>query len=105
MQDKVKEGAPYEIRLAHPVPVIWVYLTGWSNGDGAANFRDDVYGLDTVGDAIASAARQAAPRARRVDRAPLVVSRPRWPPRGPTLPPRPPSPPRRCRRRRSRGAG
>ena len=42
-----------------PVPVIWVYLTGWSNGDGAANFRDDVYGLDTVGDAIASAASEA----------------------------------------------
>ena len=41
--------------------MIWVYLTGWSNGDGPANFRDDVYGLDTVGDAIASAA--AAPGA------------------------------------------
>ena len=53
MGDKVKEGAPYEIRLAHPVPVIWVYLTGWSNGDGPANFRDDVYGMDTVGDAVA----------------------------------------------------
>ena len=54
MQDKVKEGAPYEIRLRKPVPVIWVYLTGWSNGDGPANFRDDVYGLDTVGVAQAS---------------------------------------------------
>jgi murein L,D-transpeptidase YcbB/YkuD len=53
MQDKVKEAAPYEIRLAHPVPVIWVYLTGWSNGDGPANFRDDVYARDTVGDAVA----------------------------------------------------
>jgi murein L,D-transpeptidase YcbB/YkuD len=36
--------------------VIWVYLTGWSNGDGPVNFRDDVYGIDTVGDATASAA-------------------------------------------------
>ena len=51
---KVKEGAPYDIRLAAPVPVIWVYLTGWSNGDGPANFRDDVYSLDTVGEAQAS---------------------------------------------------
>ncbi len=59
MQAKVTEGAPYEIRLAHAVPVIWVYLTGWSNGEGVANFRDDVYGLDTVGDAIASAVESA----------------------------------------------
>jgi murein L,D-transpeptidase YcbB/YkuD len=56
MQDKVKEAAPFEIRLSHPVPVIWVYLTGWSNGDGPANFRDDVYGLDTVGEAVSNAA-------------------------------------------------
>ncbi len=54
MQDRVKEGAPFDIRLLKPVPVIWVYLTGWSNGDGPANFRDDVYGLDTVGVAQAS---------------------------------------------------
>jgi murein L,D-transpeptidase YcbB/YkuD len=55
MQEKVKERAPYDIRLARAVPVIWVYMTGWSNGDGPANFRDDVYGLDTVGEAQASA--------------------------------------------------
>ena len=59
MQAKVKEGAPFDIRLVKAVPVIWVYLTGWSNGDGPANFRDDVYGLDAVGDAQASA--QPAP--------------------------------------------
>jgi murein L,D-transpeptidase YcbB/YkuD len=59
MQAKVKEGALFDIRLEKPVPVIWVYLTGWSNGDGPANFRDDVYGIDTVGDAQASA--QPAP--------------------------------------------
>jgi murein L,D-transpeptidase YcbB/YkuD len=35
--------------------VIWVYLTGWSNDDGSANFRDDVYNIDTVGEAQASA--------------------------------------------------
>jgi murein L,D-transpeptidase YcbB/YkuD len=54
MLAKVKEGAPFDIRLIKPVPVIWVYLTGWSNGDGPANFRDDVYGHDTVGVAQAS---------------------------------------------------
>jgi murein L,D-transpeptidase YcbB/YkuD len=41
------------------VPVIWVYLTGWSNGEGPANFRDDVYNVDNVGEAQVSA--QAAP--------------------------------------------
>ncbi len=57
MEEKVKQGAPLDIRLPKPVPVIWVYLTGWSNGDGPANFRDDVYGLDTVG--VAQAAPQS----------------------------------------------
>jgi murein L,D-transpeptidase YcbB/YkuD len=55
MQERVKERSPYDIRLARPTPVVWVYLTGWSNGSGPANFRDDVYGLDTVGEAQANA--------------------------------------------------
>jgi murein L,D-transpeptidase YcbB/YkuD len=55
LEGKIKEGAPYDIKLAKPVPVIWVYLTGWSNGDGPAQFREDVYGIDTVGEAQASA--------------------------------------------------
>jgi murein L,D-transpeptidase YcbB/YkuD len=59
MQAKIKEGAPYDIKLAKAVPVIWVYLTGWSNGDGPAEFRDDVYAVDTVGQAQASM--QSAP--------------------------------------------
>ena len=42
-------------RLAKAVPVAWVYLTGWANGDGVANFRDDVYGIDTVGAAATEA--------------------------------------------------
>jgi L,D-transpeptidase YcbB len=59
LEAKIKEGAPYDIKLAKAVPVIWVYLTGWSNGDGPAEFRDDVYGVDTVGEAQKSA--QATP--------------------------------------------
>jgi L,D-transpeptidase YcbB len=59
MQAKIKEGAPYSINLTKAVPVIWVYLTGWSNGEGPANFRDDVYNVDSVGGAQVSA--QAAP--------------------------------------------
>jgi murein L,D-transpeptidase YcbB/YkuD len=59
LQAKIKEGARYDINLVKAVPVIWVYLTGWSNGDGPANFRDDVYNIDNVGEAQVSA--QAAP--------------------------------------------
>ena len=59
LQGKIKEGARYDINLVKAVPVIWVYLTGWSNGDGPANFRDDVYNVDNVGEAQVSA--QAAP--------------------------------------------
>jgi murein L,D-transpeptidase YcbB/YkuD len=55
LQDKIKEGAPYNINLTKAVPVILVYLTGWSNGDGPANFRDDVYNIDNVGEAQVSA--------------------------------------------------
>ena len=43
---EMKTGAREDIRLDQPVPVIWVYLTGWANAGGAANFRDDVYGID-----------------------------------------------------------
>ncbi len=34
------------VRLAHPIPVAWVYLTGWASPDGTIHFRNDVYGLD-----------------------------------------------------------
>ena len=56
---RIKEGGAYDIKLAKAVPVIWVYLTGWSNGDGPANFRNDVYNIDNVGEPQVSA--QAAP--------------------------------------------
>jgi murein L,D-transpeptidase YcbB/YkuD len=63
LEAKVKEGAREDIKLARPVPVIWVYLTGWSNRDGVANFRDDVYGVDAGGEATASAQNAAPPAA------------------------------------------
>jgi L,D-transpeptidase YcbB len=57
---KIKDGAREDIKLAKIVPVIWVYLTGWANGDGMVSFRDDVYGIDTIGEATATAAPTAA---------------------------------------------
>jgi murein L,D-transpeptidase YcbB/YkuD len=38
--------ARQDIRLNKPVPVAWVYLTGYATPDGMVHFRDDVYGLD-----------------------------------------------------------
>ena len=40
-------GARQDFRLEKPVPVAWVYLTGYATADGIVHFRDDVYGLDT----------------------------------------------------------
>jgi murein L,D-transpeptidase YcbB/YkuD len=56
LQVEIKTGAREELKLTHPTPVIWVYLTGWASADGAANFRNDVYGLDAAADASAGAA-------------------------------------------------
>ncbi|WP_207388354.1 L,D-transpeptidase family protein [Lichenihabitans psoromatis] len=49
IEARIADGQHEEVRLKQAVPVSWVYLTGWANGDGVANFRDDVYGIDTVG--------------------------------------------------------
>lgn len=42
----IASTARQDIRLEKPVPVAWVYLTGYATADGAVHFRDDVYGLD-----------------------------------------------------------
>jgi len=42
----IASTARQDIRLDKPVPVAWIYLTGYATADGTAHFRDDVYGLD-----------------------------------------------------------
>ena len=39
----------YQLNVARPPQVRFMYLTGWANGDGAVNFRPDIYGLDGTG--------------------------------------------------------
>lgn len=46
---KIASGEREEVKLAHAVPVVWVYMTGWASADGTVHFRDDVYHLDEVG--------------------------------------------------------
>lgn len=43
----IEAGLRTEIRLKRQVPVAWVYLTGYADGDGHMQFREDIYGLDT----------------------------------------------------------
>ncbi|MGO8739989.1 L,D-transpeptidase family protein [Rhodoblastus sp.] len=49
IQDRIASGAREDIKLSKPVPVVWVYMTGWASADGMVHFRDDVYNIDTVG--------------------------------------------------------
>ena len=46
LRSETESGRTEKIRLAHPAPVVWVYLTGWAEPDDMARFRSDIYGLD-----------------------------------------------------------
>jgi len=43
------------VKLVHPVPLYWVYITAWATADGVVQFRDDIYGRDGLG-AVANTA-------------------------------------------------
>ena len=49
IQQRIASGVREDIKLPQPVPVVWVYMTGWASADGMVHFRDDVYNIDTVG--------------------------------------------------------
>ena len=49
LQAKVATNDRVELKLARPIPVIWVYMTGWASSDGTVHFRDDVYDVDKIG--------------------------------------------------------
>jgi murein L,D-transpeptidase YcbB/YkuD len=44
----IATGQRTDIRIAHPVPVAWVYLTAWGMRDGTVQFRPDIYHHDDV---------------------------------------------------------
>ncbi|WP_244441331.1 MULTISPECIES: L,D-transpeptidase family protein [Methylosinus] len=48
---KIAGGERQDVALPKPVPVVWVYMTGWASADGTVHFRNDVYGVDAVGEA------------------------------------------------------
>jgi murein L,D-transpeptidase YcbB/YkuD len=43
---EVATGKRTTVKLARPIPVAWIYLTGWASPDGTINFRNDIYNLD-----------------------------------------------------------
>ncbi|PZU85436.1 MAG: murein L,D-transpeptidase [Chelatococcus sp.] len=47
IEAEIEKGERKNIALKKPVPVAWVYLTGWQGADGMVQFREDIYGLDT----------------------------------------------------------
>lgn len=48
----IKSGAREDVRLAHPVPLYWVYITAWATSDGVVQFRDDIYGRDGLSGSV-----------------------------------------------------
>jgi murein L,D-transpeptidase YcbB/YkuD len=42
----IKSGELKTARLTNPVPLHWVYVTGWATSDGIVQFREDIYGRD-----------------------------------------------------------
>jgi hypothetical protein len=59
----IADGERRDIKLIKPVPVTFVYLTGYATPDGKAHFRDDIYNLDTPPPAPEPAATGAIPPA------------------------------------------
>ena len=46
-----------DVRVAHNIPVAWIYLTGWASRDGTMHFRNDIYRQDEpAGTAMVTAA-------------------------------------------------
>src|SRR5437588_1510793 len=39
----IKAGERKDAKVARPVPLYWVYITGWATPDGVVQFRDDIY--------------------------------------------------------------
>ncbi len=42
----IKSGEQKNAQLTKPVPLYWVYITGWATPDGVVQFREDIYGKD-----------------------------------------------------------
>jgi len=46
MDEVIRSRVNTPIELKNPVPLHFVYVTAWATGDGAVQFRDDIYHMD-----------------------------------------------------------
>jgi murein L,D-transpeptidase YcbB/YkuD len=44
----MKAGTEKQVKITTPVPIHLTYFTAWRDAKGGLNFRDDVYGYDSV---------------------------------------------------------
>jgi murein L,D-transpeptidase YcbB/YkuD len=49
IEQAIKSGDQVNVSLTKPIPLHWVYVTGWSASDGIVQFRDDIYSRDGLG--------------------------------------------------------
>ena len=54
IEQVVSSGELKTARLATPIPLHWVYITGWATSDGIVQFREDIYGRDGLSPAQAA---------------------------------------------------
>lgn len=53
----IRSGERKDAKLTRSVPLYWVYVTAWASQDGVVQFREDIYGRDGIGGAIATTTR------------------------------------------------
>jgi len=46
IEDVIRSGARSDAKLKPPVPLHWIYVTGWAAADGVVQFREDIYNRD-----------------------------------------------------------
>ena len=49
IEQAITSGDQVNVNLTKPIPLHWVYVTGWSASDGIVQFRDDIYSRDGLG--------------------------------------------------------
>jgi murein L,D-transpeptidase YcbB/YkuD len=62
LEAEIAKGERKDIRLKKPVPVAWVYMTGWQSADGMVQFREDIYSLDTPQGIVTSTIQPRRPK-------------------------------------------